>query len=55
MATLTAASVGDLRTLIPDFEHSLRAANKSPRLSVFTGTLSHWTVEAAFRKFFVIS
>ena len=31
MTTPTATSVGDLRTLIPDFERSLRAANKSPK------------------------
>jgi site-specific recombinase XerD len=29
--TVTAASVGDLATLIPSFERSLRAANKSPK------------------------
>src|ERR1700722_16002686 len=31
MDTITAASVGDLATLIPTFERSLRAANKSPK------------------------
>jgi site-specific recombinase XerD len=31
MDTITAASVGDLATLIPSFERSLRAANKSPK------------------------
>jgi site-specific recombinase XerD len=29
--TTSAPSVGDLRTLVPDFERSLRAANKSPK------------------------
>jgi site-specific recombinase XerD len=29
--TVTAQSVGDLRVLIPDFERSLRAANKAPK------------------------
>jgi hypothetical protein len=28
---VTASSVGDLRTLVPDFERSLRAANQSPK------------------------
>jgi hypothetical protein len=31
MTTLTTSSVGDLRTLLPDFQRSLRAANKSPK------------------------
>src|SRR5262245_52603912 len=31
MAPRTAASVGQLATLIPSFERSLRAANKSPK------------------------
>jgi site-specific recombinase XerD len=31
MDRITAASVGDLATLIPSFERSLRAANKSPK------------------------
>src|SRR5262245_19816242 len=31
MTAVTAASVGDLATLIPPFERSLRAANKAPR------------------------
>ena len=31
MDGITAASVGDLATLIPSFERSLRAANKSPK------------------------
>jgi site-specific recombinase XerD len=31
MTQITAASVSDLRALIPDFERSLRAANKSPK------------------------
>lgn len=31
MDTVTAQSVGDLATLIPSFERSLRAANKSPK------------------------
>ena len=31
MALLTASSVGDLRAVVPDFERSLRAANKSAK------------------------
>jgi hypothetical protein len=31
MTIFTAASVGDLASLISDFERSLRAANKSPK------------------------
>ncbi len=31
MARVTAESVGDLATLIPSFERSLRASNKSPK------------------------
>lgn len=31
MDTVTASSVGDLATLIPSFQRSLRAANKSPK------------------------
>jgi len=31
MVRVTAASVGDLATLIPSFQRSLRASNKSPK------------------------
>jgi site-specific recombinase XerD len=34
MTQITAASVSDLRALIPDFERSLRAANKAPKTIV---------------------
>ena len=36
--TQTAQTVGDLRTLIPDFERSLRARNRSPRTIDIYGT-----------------
>jgi hypothetical protein len=45
MAQITAATVGDLRALIPDFERSLRAANKSPKTVVIYREAANRLVE----------
>ena len=41
MEQITPASVGDLATLIPSFERSLRAANKSPKTIQVYGEAAH--------------
>jgi hypothetical protein len=38
---VTASSVGDLRTLVGDFERSLRAANRSPKTVTVYGDAAH--------------
>jgi hypothetical protein len=41
MNSVTTESVGDLATLIPSFERSLRAANKSPKTIATYGEAAH--------------
>jgi site-specific recombinase XerD len=45
MTLITAASVGDLRTLIPDFERSLRAGNRAPKTIVIYRDAANGLVE----------
>jgi site-specific recombinase XerD len=44
-ATDTSISVGDLRVLVPDFERSLRAANKSPKTIKIYGEAARSMIE----------
>ena len=50
MALLTASSVGDLRALVPDFERSLRAANKSAKTVEVYGDAARGLIRFLFER-----
>ena len=50
MALLTASSVGDLRAVVPDFERSLRAANKSAKTVEVYGDAARGLIRFLFER-----